>query len=225
MRKIKLFIALIGLSLILLIAFSGCNKGLDLSNYVTELKYQSYSNENCEYLIKANYGFIEDNHTHDGKIGKKINLLTFKLLDRQTDNITYSVSLDFNGVNYKSNFKLNPVSHALVAVIEINDFNLNEFEITLSYSSENVKTTMKSILPENTITYKQALTHLQEQQSQLINSYLDQNGEFNGEITMRILVKDQHSYWHIGLCDKDGNLKALLIDGFSGEVLAIRQIF
>ncbi|MBE5736831.1 MAG: hypothetical protein E7348_00320 [Clostridiales bacterium] len=225
MKKFKLSIALITLSLFILATFSGCEKPIDLSEYLTELKYQSYANQDCEYVIKANYGFIEDNHVTDGKVGKKTNLLTFKLLDRQTDNVTYTVSLDFNGVNYKSNFKLSPVSHSLVAVIEINDFNLNEFEITLSHSSENVKTTLTSILPENTITYKQALTHLQTQQSQLIASYIDQDGRFNGEIAARILVKDEHPYWYIGLCDKDGNLKALLIDGFNGEILAIRQIF
>ena len=225
MKKFTLSLTLTMLSLIIFATFSGCNKTLDLSDYLTELKFQSYISQDCEYLMKANYGFIEDNHINEGKVGKKINLLTFKLLDRQTDNITYTIELDFNGVNYKSTFKLSPVSHSLVAVMEINDFNLNQFEVTLSYSSEKIKTTMVSILPENTITYKQALTHLQTQQSQLINSYLDQNGEFNGEITARILVKDQHPYWHIGLCDKNANVKALLIDGFSGEVLAIRQIF
>ena len=225
MKKFKLSIALIVLSLLTLLTFSGCKKTIDLSEYLTELKYQTYVNKDCEYLIKANYGFIEDNHVTDGKVGKKINILTFKLLDRQTDNVTYTVSLDFNGVNYKSNFKLSPVSHSLVAVIEVNDFDLTEFEITLSHSSENIKTTLTSILPENTISYKQALTHLHTKQSQLINSYIDQDGHFNGEITARILVKDNHPYWYIGLCDKDGKVKALLIDGFNGEVLAIRQIF
>jgi hypothetical protein len=42
---------------------------------------------------------------------------------------------------------------------------------------------------------------------------------------MRVLVKDNHAYWYIGLCDTEGKLKALLIDGFDGKVLAVRDIF
>ena len=83
---------------------------------------------------------------------------------------------------------------------------------------------MKSILPENTLTVSQALQSLSEKQNQLIGNYTDENGTFNGEIHARILVKNDHPYWYVGLVNKDKNLKALLIDGINGEVLAIREI-
>ena len=41
---------------------------------------------------------------------------------------------------------------------------------------------------------------------------------------MRIIVKKEKPYWYIGLINQDGTTKALLVDGFSGEVLAIRKI-
>ena len=82
---------------------------------------------------------------------------------------------------------------------------------------------MKSTLPKGTISYKKALEYLQKNQSELVKSYYD-DGEFKAEICMRVLVKDNHPYWYIGLTNST-NTKALLIDGFSGEVLAIRDIF
>ena len=48
-----------------------------------------------------------------------------------------------------------------------------------------------------------------------------------GEIftSVKVIVKDDKPYWYVGIASGGGNLKALLIDGFSGEVLAIREIF
>ena len=41
---------------------------------------------------------------------------------------------------------------------------------------------------------------------------------------MRIIVKDGKAYWYAGLSDGKDFLKALLIDGVSGEILATRTV-
>ena len=138
--------------------------------------------------------------------------------------ITYNVSLTFNGKDYKSTFQLNPVSHNLTALLPIENFNLNEFDITLSYGSNTNVIKMKSTLPKNTISYTKALSCLQKSQAQLLKTYYDSNGNFNAEISLRVLVKDNHSYWHVGLSNQNGT-KALLLDGLTGKVLAVKDIF
>lgn len=224
MKKIKLLPIAFAIFISLSCLF-GCTKKLDLSSSISHLKSNIYESQNTDYKIIANYGFTEKQNNKDGKVGDKIYLLSFKFLDRALDNTTYSLALTFNNFEYKCNFKLNPISHTLDASIEVDNFNLNEFTLTLCYGSNTDVITMKSILPEKTITYTQALDHLINQQKELIDLYIDQNGNFNGEIIMRVLVKDNHPYWYVGLCDTEGKLKALLIDGFDGKVLAVREIF
>ena len=58
----------------------------------------------------------------------------------------------------------------------------------------------------------------------MINGFYDQNNNLNLEIHARITVKDNAPYWYVGLNTKNG-LKALLVDGTSGKILAIREIY
>jgi hypothetical protein len=224
MKKSKILLAFLTI-FIILSCLCACNDKLDLTTSISHLKCNVYESQNTKHKILANYGFKEKQNSKDGKVGDKIYLLSFKFLDHALDNTTYSISLTFNNVEHKCTFKLNPISHTLDASVQVDNFNLNEFEITLRYGSNNDKIVMKSILPENTIPYTQALEHLINQQADLLNLYIDQNGNFNGEIIMRVLVKDNHPYWYVGLCDTEGKLKALLIDGFDGKILAVRDIF
>ena len=84
---------------------------------------------------------------------------------------------------------------------------------------------MKSVVPTNTISYEKALDNLYNNQSHLINAYTDKDGNFNAEIYMRVVVKNDKSFWYIGIANGNNNLKALLIDAVTGEVKAIREIF
>ena len=159
----------------------------------------------------------------DGSVTQKTYAIVFRLKDVQNENITYNVALTFNGKEYKSTFKLNAVNHTLNAILPVENFNLNEFEITLSYSSTNQVIKMKSTLPKGTISHSRALVFLQKHQPDLVKSYYKDN-QFYGEICLRVLVKNNHSYWYVGLTNSEST-KALLIDGISGEVLAVRDIF
>ena len=103
-------------------------------------------------------------------------------------------------------------------------FTEKEFLITISSAGENYSITMKSILPENTISYQTALNCLQKNQPELIKAFSDSEGNFNSEIRLRVIVKNQKSYWFVGFARED-KVKALLVDGATGNVLAVREIF
>ena len=42
---------------------------------------------------------------------------------------------------------------------------------------------------------------------------------------MRIFVKDLKPYWYIAIANSENKLKAMLIEGFSGELLAVKDVF
>ncbi len=221
MRKKLIFLIAIFCCFSLLL---GCNTTPSLNGYVSELRCNYFESENSPLKITAGYGFVEENATKDGTVNKRYYLLTFRLLGTQTENVTYSLTLNHQEKEYHATFKLNPVSHGYTASIEIDDFSLNEFDLSVSNGSNIQNVHMKSTVPENTITYQDALVHLQNKQSELINSFYDENGKFTAEICLKIMVKNAHPYWYIGLSTKEST-KALLIDGFTGELLAIRDVF
>ena len=73
--------------------------------------------------------------------------------------------------------------------------------------------------------FGKALDFLYSDQQNLIKAFCDEKGAFNAEIYARIIVKNDKPFWYIGIASGNNNLKALLIDGFSGKTLAIREIF
>ena len=82
---------------------------------------------------------------------------------------------------------------------------------------------MQSIIPKGTISYVKALECLNKSQPQLIKAFSNEDG-FNAEIYARIIVKNDKAYWYIGLAGGNNRLKALLVDGKTCEVLAVREI-
>ena len=207
----------------LLMLFSGCKSEPTLDKYVSELRSNCYQSVDSDLNVTASYGYVEKLPNLDGKTTQRIYALVLRLKDISNENVTYHVALTFNGKEYKNTFRLNPVTHTLSTIIPVDNFNVSEFNLNISYSSTNQLIKMKSTLPKGTISYSKALLYLQKHQSALVNTYY-LNGEFNAEICLRVLVKDNHPYWYVGLSNAEST-KALLIDGLSGEVLAVRDIF
>lgn len=203
----------------------GCKKTISLADYLCELRHLVYEGQTEDYHLRAYYGFKEKEYNSDGKATKPVYILTFRLLDKATDDCTYYLWLDYNGTHYEQQFKLNPTSHTLTCQIEIKGFNAQSFTVQVGTLDSKVEITFNSVIPKGTISYLDALTQLQKQQQELLKNYNDQSGNFNGEIALRLIVKDGKSYWYVGLYSSDGKLKALLIDGFNGQVLAIRNVF
>ena len=191
----------------------GCKNELDLSVYVTELRYDVFSGENQTYTIKGGLGFNQKNQ----------NVLTLRLVGKYDQNVSYNAQIEFNGEKYTQTFKYNPISSNLTVSFDIPEFNLKQFNVAIITGGESSEITLNSIVPQNTMDYKTALKYLHTNQPDLINSYFDQDGNFTASIIARVIVKNDHPYWYVGL--KKDNLKALLVDGITGEILAVREVF
>lgn len=207
----------------LLCCFSGCSESTSLSSYVSELKTCVYEGQGERYKLQASYGFREEPFQKNGKVGKTVYKLTIKLLETTEVDSTFTLSFDFNGTDYEKNLSLSQGRASLSAEFEIEGFDKKEFTVNLSKGNERETITLRSIIPNDTITFDKALLSLEKSQSKLLENYYDEN-KFNAELHLRIVVKDGKAYWYVGIAtEKD--LKALLIDGNSGEVLAIRNVF
>ena len=199
---------------------TGCTHGSALENSIFELKKCVYLADG-EYPLKATYGFNKaENTTTDANVYGLYFYITSPL-----DEVTRTVYFSLDGKDYSAKFSLNPVTNSTVAFIEIADFSESSFSVTILEGSTRTDVTLTSAIPKNTLTYTGALTALEKNQSALLDNYKTADGAFTASIIIRIIVKDGEPFWYIGLKDKKDNLKAFLLDGYSGETLAIREIF
>ena len=224
MRKVFCLINALILTASLLFV-PACSAKTDLIQNVVELRENVYQGQSKNYSLKAAYGFKTSKLEGSPAQTQKIFKLSFKLTEKETDDVTYTLKLVFNEQEYYAAFSFNPVADCLTSSIEVENFSLNEFAVTVCAGSQTEEVNMRSLLPEGTLTVQGALDFLIEKQPDLIESYKDENGAFAAQIYARIMVKNEKAYWYIGFDRGQNNLKALLVDGQNGEILAIRDIF
>lgn len=218
-------ICFICLSLSPLFCFFGCTEQKKLSDYVSELRYDVFEGSSDSYSLKAAYGFKENPSANDGVIKDKIYSLTFLLDGEKTDDSAIKLRFTLNETEYSADFTVNPLTDSVTASVEIEDFNLNQFSVFIARGAKTEEVLLKSVVPQNTVTSEKALEYLEQNQSALLSRYKNSNGEFVGEIIERIIIKNEKPYWYVGLLDGKGGTKALLINGVTGEILAVREIF
>ncbi len=219
----KKILSLFVISILLLFATLGltaCNNQSRLLPFVSELRENVYEGNGETITLKAYYGYREAPFVNDGKIGNCVKTLTFIINECQDMEISYSLELCFLN-NTIINFEKTHTGK-LKAKIELENLDLSNFEVKVIYSSKKESITLTSILPDKTLTLNDVLINLENNQAELIQHYTS-NSTFNGEIYARIIVKNGAPYWYIAF--GDGNtLKAFLVDGITGEVLAIREV-
>ena len=223
MKKFFCFIFTLVLCLSVLMT-SGCADKLNLSNHLIELRENIYQGQSENYSLKAAYGFrtsvSDENSTNTEKVSK----LSFRLTGKETDDVTYTLKFIYEEQELSAVFAFNALADCLTAAIELENFSLDQFTVTVCAGSDSEDVEMTSILPEGTLTITQALDSLKTKQPDLIESYKDEYGNFSGYIQARIIVKEDKPYWYIGLIKSKDDVKALLIDGITGDVLAIRTV-
>ena len=204
------------------VLIGGCNKGINLEDYVTDLREEIYTAEGENFSLKIYYGYKETPFNNDGAVGTRINYLTVRLLGVPDTATEYTFTADIDGTTLNGEFSFNPVANALSAKAELNKKPPASFEITISSAASSQTLTAVSALPEGTISYKQALLSLEKNQAELINNYVS-DGKFTAEIYLRVMIRNDKPYYYVGFA-KNGKITALLVDGFNGDILAVKTV-
>ena len=219
----KIYILPILILLLTFSLFSGCSNERLLDNQVCSLRSDIYFAESEDFSLQAFYGF-EKNISSQKNSNEKIYSLTFRIIEKNKTLTNCSIRFSYNNEEYSSDFKLDPISNILSAKILVNDFNQKSFSVVIIQDSNRQEIQLVSKINENALNYQKALSNLYKKQENLIKAYIDEDGNFTADIHMRILVKNQKTYWYVGLV-KNSSTKALLLDASTGETLAIRDVF
>ena len=219
----KIIVLFLAFLTIVSCGFTACARECELVKFVSDSKTDLFYGESSKYKLKCDYGFSETVKKEDGKVSSTAYYLNFKLLN-VSDNAEYLLTVRYGDVQKDGYFSVSPVSGYLTAKIQADNFVDENFTVTISSGGTEEQITMVSIIPEGVVDYKTALASLCESRKTLIDSYRNDYGVFEGEIHVRIIVKDDKAYWYVARINGEGVKKALLMDGVNCEVKAIRDI-
>lgn len=212
-----LLILVIAVSPLFYFQFFSCAEKNPLYNKVTELRERIYSGSADDIDVKATYGYKTEN-------GTKKYCLNFYLESVRDDEVKRSISFSLGETRFDGDFTLSPSSGKLCASFRTETAVPDSIAVNIRYSSISTDVVLNSIIPEGTMTIKQVLDSITENQKNLVASYTDENGDFDAEIIARVTVKNEKSYWYVGIQRRE-KLIAFLLDGINGETLAVREVF
>ena len=215
MKNFKFLIVLF----VFVLFFSGCKNEFSLSDYVSINRQNIYTADYKSVRVTAYFEVSETPQVFDGVKSKTAPQLTFKLPVSLSQG-DYQIEC-FDAV---ADFKLDAVKNVLVATIPVTNAPVDGFDATVILGSERTTLNFKSEVPTGIITYNKALDSLYSAQK----SYLDglkTDGGFKAEIILKITVHKGVPYYYVAVADTNGGFKALLIDAYTAEVLAIRNVY
>ncbi len=214
------FLKYIVLVLILVpITLCGCKEEFSLSDHISLSRENIYTSNYKGATVTAYFERSENPLVFDGIKNQTYGFLTVKLPTKITDG---RYSLVYNGQT--ADFTFDAVKSVLIAKLPCETAPLDEFDATVTIESERTDIKFTSTVPSDIISQNDALNAFYNCQKSYIDSLLD--GEnFNAEIVIKVSVFKGEPYYYIAVAEKSGGFKALLIDAYTAEVLAIRNIF
>ena len=222
--KNKLFKKLIGLIVVVAVVICSvsCKENVDLKLYVSQLRLGVYQGAFEDYKITA---FAEDRETPfllDGFVGTKEYIMTVKVEKQKGSCDGVFIKLDYDDVSVESKLEYNPLNGKFISEIKVSKLPTSS-SILATIKCEELECSCELTTQKNagTISYENALNSLKNSEPSLIKN-LFETTNICTEIHIRLIAEGDKNYYYIGLVDKDGKIKAFLIDGLSGEVLAKR---
>lgn len=200
-----------------IILLGGCKTGVNYNDYITERRYDFYHYQDDSTEIKIYRGERETPYGTDGYLGE-VSALTeiFVTLPENPDEVEISVC----GIEGEMNYRAAEKSFYLSSSEWTNEG--DKAEITLTYGGKTQTYVAQSVLYNGVMSCEDALGCVIEHDKTLFDN-LTENGAFKGEIFIRLLY-DEGCYYYVGVCDRERQINAYLVDGVKGKIIATKQL-
>lgn len=215
MKKL-LFLALAA-PILSLFAFTGCSKEIDFTAYISEMRQDIfvYSDDTTE--IKAYCSVKEQPYVADGILGEPCEIIeVFVSFSTPHEEVNISIG-DLGGeMNYRS------VDNDFYLSLSASPFTGSSVAAVLTVDGESNNYTLLSVRDDSVMSCENAALCVVEHDRELFDALVD-NGIFKGEIYVRLLY-DEGCYYYVGVCDRNKNLTAFLLDGVKGKIIATKHL-
>ncbi len=198
-------------------ALSGCAKNIKYTDYVSEKRTDIYLYAGDDTEIKIYCSEREQPYAADGIKGDMSDFIEiFVSLPKNPE----TLEVDADGFGGEMNYRA--VENDFYLSFTAQAFKTQCVEVKLAADGKESNYTAQSVKPETLITCEQALNCVIEHDKSLFSSLTDGN-LFAGEIFVRLLY-DNGCYYYVGICDRDKNMSAYLVDGERGKIIASKKL-
>lgn len=211
----KLLIAA-SLCLPVCLCLPACSKKCDYFEYVSEYRRGVYYYEEDGFELKIHCSLRETPYYLDGIKGD-VSAITEVFY--YPDETPKEVEIDVNGHTGEMSYIATTRSFYLSFSSE--DFGTANVKVKLNVDGKESEFSAANVSEEGVIDGKTALKCVTEYDGEAFSS-LTEWRTFKGEISVRLLY-DEGCYYYVGVCDREKNVHAYLIDGKDGRVIAEKQ--
>ena len=100
-------------------------------------------------------------------------------------------------------------------------FKEDTLPVSLTFNKNTHEYAALSVLYDGVISCEEAVNCVRDFDTELFENLTDR-GLFNGEIYVRLLF-DEGCYYYVGVCDKNKNVNAYLVDGEHGKIITTKK--
>lgn len=196
---------------------TACNTQPDYTQYISEKRSEIYLYKDDTAEITVHCVSREQPYNADGICGNMCDLVEiFVKLFPTPESVEISLAGYAGEMNYEA------VNTRFTASYTAPAFNSEGIDIAITVGGEQKNYRVLSVLDSGVLSCEQVLNCAVEYDRELFAS-LTRKRDFAGEIYVRLLY-DEGCYYYVGVCDRDKNITAYLLDGGIGKVIATKKI-
>ncbi len=215
-KRIKAFLLLLLLPVAL---FFGCKRQLDYFSYASEVRSNIFLAQEGDFSLLIYAVQKETPYVADGIPQESSHRFEARFTAVSGDK-NASITFQIDGKAQGGELSYDNVKSEYFYSCTLDVSKLTEIECHIEYGEQSFLLTAKSVLTAETLTPKNALDKLIEDERDLFNGMTDEYG-FSGEIYIRLLYEES-PYYYLGVIDREGNTHAFLMNAETGKILAKR---
>lgn len=219
-KKSLLSLFLVFFSLFPFIALNSCSQKIDYFDYLSELR-DNLLYANTEELSLRIYSVKKETpYAMDGIKKECSKRAEIYLITPEGDKDCF-ISFTVNEKEYSGDMSYDNVKREYYFICSANLSMEKEIVCKIVYGEKELELCAKSVLDNQTLSPKNALSILVKEEKTLFTALTDKYG-FLGEIHLRLIHEDG-VYYYIGIIDKNKQTYAYLLNAKTGKILAKRK--
>ena len=201
-------------------AVFSCKAEVDLTAYISELRENIYIGEVDGIKVTVYSGKREKPFIADSYVGEMKNILTIKLENQSVMTDDASIEISYDKITKNGDFEYHPIGGKYTTTIEVDTLpNTAQINAKLKCNGKEQEIVLLTTVSSNSISPKQALEFVKKHDKKTVEEIFE-SGKVEAEIHVRIMADGERNFYYVGFALKDGTIKAYLVDGKSGEILA-----
>lgn len=215
-KKFNISYVLVLLLLYPVLCLAACGKQVNFADFISENRHDVYLYADDGLNLKIYCTLRETPYVSDGIKGKTEDIIEIYL---SLNGSPSEVEIEVGGYGGEMNFL--SVSKSFYLSFSGKAFETESVDVKLTVDKKEQNYCATSVKHDGLITPQDALKCVSEYDAELFEKLTD-GRNFCGEIYVRLLF-DDGCFYYVGVCDREGEINAFLVDGQNGRIIATRK--